>query len=88
MPITKSAKKSLRQNTKEKKRNKVYRDKVKSLIKEFRSFVDNKKNKEAEVLLPKIYKALDKAAKSGVIKENTASRKKSRLSKVVKKIKS
>jgi ribosomal protein S20 len=29
--------------------------------------------------LPQIYKALDKAAKVGVIKKNTASRKKSRL---------
>ena len=34
-------------------------------------------------LLPKVYKALDKAAKVGVIKKNTASRKKSRVSKLI-----
>ncbi|HEX8946630.1 MAG TPA: 30S ribosomal protein S20 [Candidatus Paceibacterota bacterium] len=34
---------------------------------------------EAEKLLPAAYKAIDKAAKRGVIKANTASRKKSRL---------
>jgi len=35
--------------------------------------------KAAEALLPAAYKAIDKAAKRGVIKENTAARKKSRL---------
>ena len=39
--------------------------------------------KEALVLA---YKALDKAAKKGVIKKNTASRKKSRLAKAIKKL--
>jgi small subunit ribosomal protein S20 len=36
--------------------------------------------KKAEELLPTAYKAIDKAAKRGVIKETTAARKKSRLS--------
>ena len=34
---------------------------------------------EAEKLLPKAYQAIDKAAKRGIIKKNTAARKKSRL---------
>ena len=42
-----------------------------------------KKDKEAEALLPKLYQALDKAAKIGVIKKNEASRKKSRLTRFV-----
>ena len=39
----------------------------------------------AEKLLPSAYKAIDKACKSGVIKCNTAARKKSRLAKSIKK---
>ncbi|MCF7815897.1 MAG: 30S ribosomal protein S20, partial [Candidatus Pacebacteria bacterium] len=35
--------------------------------------------KEAEALMPTVYKAIDKAEKRGVIKKNTAARKKSRL---------
>ena len=41
---------------------------------------------EALKLLPEIYKAIDKTAKRGVIKKNTASRKKSRLTKAIQKI--
>jgi len=33
--------------------------------------------------LPQIYKSLDKAAKTGLIKKNTASRKKSRMAKAI-----
>ena len=40
--------------------------------------------KKAKELLPLAYKAIDKAAKRGVIKDNTASRKKSRLTAKVK----
>lgn len=84
MPITKSAKKSIRQNTKRRKRNTIYKNKIKNLIKEIRSLVSQNKIKEAKALLPQIYKALDKAAKTGVIKKNNASRRKSRISKSIK----
>jgi len=83
MAITKSAKKALRQNIKRKAHNLIYTNKIKSLVKETRSLVLAKKAKEAEALLPKLYEALDKAAKVGVIKKNEASRKKSRLTKLV-----
>ena len=84
MPITKSAKKALRQSAKRKKRNLVYKNKVKSLIKKVRALIAEKKTKEAKGLLSQIYKALDKAAKVGVIKKNTASRKKARMAKSLK----
>jgi len=42
--------------------------------------------KAALALMPALQKALDKAAKAGTITKNTASRKKSRLSKQVKKL--
>ena len=83
MAITKSAKKATRQSLKRKARNLVYKDKMKKLIKQVRTLVSQKKNEEAKKLLPDIYKALDKAAKAGVIKKNNASRKKARLTKLI-----
>ena len=85
MPITKSAKKALRQNIKRRARNLVYKKKMRDLIKRVRNLVSEKKNEEAKKLLPQIYKVLDKTAKVGIIKKNTASRKKSRLTKLVEK---
>jgi len=38
---------------------------------------------EAKKLLPQLYKTLDKAAKTGLIKKNAAARKKSRITKFV-----
>jgi len=83
MPITRSAKKALRQNIKRRKRNLIYKKKMKGLIKEVRKLALEKKVEEAKKLLPQIYKALDKAAKIGVIKKNTAARKKSRITKLL-----
>jgi len=45
--------------------------------------VSQKKQEEAKKLLPQIYKILDKAAKTGLIKKNTAARKKSRIAKAI-----
>lgn len=85
MPITKSAKKAVRQNLKHRNRNAIYIKKMKLAIKKIRALVLEKKPKEAEKLLPQAYKILDKSAKENIIKKNTASRKKSRLSKMVEK---
>jgi len=83
MPITKSAKKALRQNLRRKAHNLSYKNKIKALIKEARILVGAKKTEEVKKLLPQVYKILDKAAKEKVIKKNTASRKKSRITKLV-----
>ena len=83
MAITKSAKKAIRQNKTHRSRNLVYIDRIKTLIKNTRAFVVQKKLKEAKELLPKVYAALDKAAKVGIIKKNNASRRKSRITKFV-----
>ncbi|MBI2450297.1 MAG: 30S ribosomal protein S20 [Candidatus Nealsonbacteria bacterium] len=83
MAITSAAKKALRQNVRHRAKNLVYKNKIKNLFKEVRSFILQKKIKEAETLLPQIYKALDKAAKVGVIKKNAASRSKSRIAKLI-----
>ncbi len=56
-------------------------------VKAVKDLVLEKKQSEANKLLPKAYKAIDKALKSGIIKKNTAARKKSRLNALIKKIK-
>jgi small subunit ribosomal protein S20 len=82
MPITKSAKKALRQNAKRRTKNLIYKNKIKDLVKKIRFLVGEKKSEEAKKLLSELYKILDKSAKAGVTKKNTASRKKSRLTKL------
>jgi len=85
MPITKSAKKALRQSLRRRKRNLRRKNTMKDIIKRIRKLAAEKKIKEAKQLLPLAYKAIDKAAKTGVIKKNTAARKKSRLAKSLQK---
>lgn len=84
MPITKSAKKALRQNERRAARNRAYKNKMKALIKKIRTLALAKKTEEAKKLLPEVYKILDKSAKENIIKKNTASRQKSRLAKSIK----
>ncbi len=86
MPITKSAKKALHQSKKRQSRNIRRKKAFKDIVKNIRKLALENKKKEAEKLLPEAYKVIDKAAKAGVIKKNTASRKKSRLTKLVNKI--
>ena len=78
MPITKSAKKALRQNEKRKGKNLRRKREIKKLQKSLRVLISQQKTKEAEKLLPQIYKAVDKAAKTQVIKKNKAAREKSK----------
>ena len=79
MAITRGAKKAHRSSLKKRifniRRKVVLHDEVKS----FHDHLKAGNTKEAQALIPKVYKAIDKAAKRGVIKANTASRKKSRL---------
>ncbi len=59
---------------------------MKDIIKKFTKSVEAGETKAASELMPQVHKAIDKAAKNGVIKDNTASRKKSRLAKRLKAI--
>jgi len=85
MPITRSAKKALRQNKKRRERNLRQLNILKEAIKKIKKLVSENKKEEALKLLPNAYKVIDKAAKTGVIKKNNAARKKSRLSKLISK---
>jgi small subunit ribosomal protein S20 len=87
MAITSSAKKALRASKHKRVFNIAHRDAVSDATKELKKLVIAGNKGEAMKLLPNVYSELDKAAKTGFIKPNAASRKKSRLSAMVKKIK-
>ncbi|MBI1984946.1 MAG: 30S ribosomal protein S20 [Candidatus Wildermuthbacteria bacterium] len=86
MPITSSAKKALRQSIKRREKNLIQRNKVKAILKQEKELLSKKNLGDAARLLSQAFKALDKAAKTGLIKKNTASRRKSRLAKALKKL--
>jgi small subunit ribosomal protein S20 len=85
MPITTSAKKALRVADRKRVFNLRLKTEIDRQIKAVRKLVLEKKGKEARALLPKVYKALDKAAQKNYIKKNTAARKKSRIAALIKK---
>lgn len=87
MPIKQAAFKALRQSKKRNLRNKERKDSLKKLLKQARRSIEDKKADEALELVKKSIKILDKLAQRGVIKKNTASRKKSRLVKKLNSIK-
>ncbi len=80
MPVTKSAKKALRQTVRRRKKNLSESRKLKAAIKQYKKLTGSGKLEEADKYLPTVYKSLDKAAKTKLIKKNKASRLKSRLS--------
>lgn len=84
MPITRNAKKALRVSLKKNAINTRTKKSLKEGVKSIEKLVVTKKWKDAKASLAAAYSAIDKAAKNGIIKKNTASRKKSRLSKMTK----
>lgn len=84
MPITKSAKKALRGSLVKKAANDRNKKAIKEATKKIEKLIKEKKKDEAKKLLPAAYSVIDKAAKRGVLKKNTASRRKSQLSKITK----
>ncbi len=87
MPITKGAKKAHRASLRKRVFNLRRKSAMSDAIKKVRKLINEGKREEAQKLMPVTYKAIDKAAKRGVIKKNTAARKKSRLVASIKKIK-
>ena len=87
MAITSSAKKAIRVSEKKRVFNVRRKDTLRDASKAFLKTLGAKDVAEAEKLLPAAYKAIDKAKKRGVIKANTAARKKSRLALALKKAK-
>ena len=60
--------------------NRTILKKIRTLAKQFDQALGQKKKEEAGKILSECFSAWDKAAKSGVIHRNAASRKKARLS--------
>jgi small subunit ribosomal protein S20 len=79
MPITKGAHKAHRSSLRKHVFNVRRKSAMNDVVKKVRKMADGGNVEEAQKMLPAAYKAIDKAAKRGVIKTNTASRKKSRL---------
>ena len=79
MANTSSAKKAIRVSERRTVINLRTRRAMKAARKAVMDAVTSKKKKDAEALLPKAYKEIDKAAKKNVIHKNTAARYKSRL---------
>ena len=87
MPITKSAKKSIRQNKRRRVINLKRKKALKTTLKEVKLLISENKLKEAKEMMPKVQRVLDKSAKMHTIKENKARRTKSRIEKSISNIK-
>ncbi len=83
MPITSSAKKALRVGARKKLVNDRIKKTVKESIKKTEKLIKAKNQAESVKSLSEAYAAIDKAAKRGVIKFGTASRRKSRLARAL-----
>ena len=77
MPIIKSAKKAARQSVKRTKHNQDIKKTIKAALKAFKA-------KPTAENLSKVQSEYDKAAQKGLIKKNTASRRKANLAKIAK----
>ncbi|MFA6463968.1 MAG: 30S ribosomal protein S20 [Candidatus Paceibacterota bacterium] len=88
MPITSSAKKALRNSDKKRVFNIRRKKAVEVAVKELKGLIKEGKKSELTKVFSKIQKALDKASKGHTLSKNTVSRKKSRISQLIKKAQS
>jgi len=79
----KSALKRAKQNLKKQMKNKSIKTQMKNIIKMVREAVEEKSIESAKNGFVKAMSVIDKASKKGIIHSNTASRKISRLNKLV-----
>ena len=86
MPITKSAKKRVRQSKIRQERNKVISLKFKTKIKELLGYIDKKDKKKSQDLFRICQKQLLKLGNRGILKKKKVSRKISSLNKKIKAI--
>jgi len=81
VPNIKSAKKRVRLAEENRKRNKSVRTRIKNITRKLKEEKDPKKKEE---LLKVAYSVVDKAVKKKVIHKNTAARKKSQFTRLIK----
>lgn len=80
MPNIKSAKKRLRQSRRRREHNKDVRSSIRTVTKKL---LQSESPEEAESLYRRASAMLDRAARRGILPENAAARRKSRLSRYV-----
>ncbi len=78
MAITKGAKKAHRQSLRKQVMNRTRKDAMRTALKNVRTAP-----KDDVKVLAEAYKAIDKALKRGIIKKNTAARRKSKVAKTL-----
>ena len=81
MPIKKASIKSVRQDKKRRIRNLRVTSELKTKLTKFEALLREKNKEQAKVVLDQLISKIDKAKSKGIIRKNTASRKKSRLTK-------
>lgn len=86
MAHTLSAKKRIRQNVKQRARNRWRKNQIKEAIRQLEEHVHSGEKSKAQEQLSVCFKALDKVASKGTIHKNTADRKKARLARRVEKM--
>ena len=79
MPNTKSAARRSRNSARKQMQNRSIKTRLKSLERAYEDAVKSGKKDDASAAFRKVSSAFDKAAKTGVIHQSKASRKKSRL---------
>lgn len=87
MPITQSAKKAFRSSSRKRVFNMKKKDSINKEVKNLKALIAKGDKKGAMAYAPKVQKIIDKSVKTGLLKLNTASRKKSRLIAMIQKIK-
>ena len=87
MPNTKSAIRRVKRTRTQASLNRIRKSKYRSAIRQMSTYLESGKIKEAKSFLPKFHSQLMKVAKTGVVSKKTASRKISRITKKIKRLK-
>lgn len=77
-PKLSTASKRMLQNEKKKFNNRVFKSRVKTALKTFKSHLADKNPEATQQNLASVYSLMDKAVKRGIFKKNTAGRIKSK----------
>lgn len=79
MPNIKSARKRMRTDERNRRRNVSIRSRMKTYIKDALTVIESKNAEEIKNILPQALSEVDRAATKGIIHPNSAARKKSML---------
>ena len=86
MANTFSALKRMRMTKRKTEINRVRKSRLRHQVRAMRRLLDQKDAKGAQTIMPQTFSLIDRAAKWGVIKKNTAARYKGRISAHLKKL--